>query len=298
MNNLLLACLGSLGMTGNNAILTEPRKTGANPELANIDKKNCVIFEEPRRYKKLQNSNIRELTGGNGMSARKCFSNDTEMTIHGTFMLACNNKPNMAGEIEIADVSRILDIRFNSRFVKPELSHLVNEEKHIYLANEEFKTDDFRMKYRCAHMKILMMAHQRYAEEKFDLKIPKCFIDNTQTYLEKSSQIGEWFLEHYEKTDDRKDYIKLVEVYDDFKTEGDGLYQSMSRAEQGRWREGSFIQHFIDDPFTGENYVELKHIGSGKERTCVRRILEGYVKRIIKSDSEHPDPEITDIILT
>ena len=97
---------------------------GANPELANIHQKRGIVLEEPRRDKKLQNANIRELTGGNDMSARKCYSNETKMIIHGTFMLDCNNKPNMASEIEIADVSRILDIRFNSRFVKPEFFSL------------------------------------------------------------------------------------------------------------------------------------------------------------------------------
>ena len=273
MNNLMLACLGILGMTGNNALLTETRKIGPNPELANIDKRTFIIFEETKKDKKLENSNIRELTGGNGLSARKCYSNETEMTIHGTFMLACNNKPNMAGEIEVADMSRTLDIRFNSRFVKPELAHLVNEKKHIYLANEEFKTEEFRIKYRCAHMKIMMMTHQRYAKDGFNLQIPKSFMENTQAYLEKSSQVGEWFSENYKKIENyqkpedknKEKYIELSEAHEIFKESE--LYQSMSNAEKKKWTINLFIKYFIDNPFTSDLCSREK-----ETETCKRYI--------------------------
>jgi phage/plasmid-associated DNA primase len=296
MTKLMLFALGNLGMTGNNSILTEPRKTGANPELANIHQKTYVNFEEPRKDKKLQNANIRELTGGNNISARKCFSNETEMKINATFTLCCNNKPNMASDIEIADVSRILDIRFSSEFVKPARYHLVNEAKHIYKANEAFKTDDFLMKYRCAHMKICMMAYKRYSDDGFDLKIPQCFLDNTQTYLEKSSQIGEWFWERYEKTGNKEDHIKLAEVYEEFKNGLDGLYQSMSRAEQAKWRENAFKQHFIDDPFIGLDYVEKGNVYVGGKRTTANKFLIGYKKREEKKEEE--GEEVKDCVST
>ena len=123
----------------------------------------------------------------------------------------------------------------------------------------------------------------------FDLKIPKCFIDNTQTYLEKSSQIGEWFLEHYEKTDNKDDYIKLAEVYEEFKGELDGLYQSMSRTEQAKWGKNNFIQHFIDDPFLGENYVENGHVCIDEKRIHIRNVLIGYKKRETKNEEEEEE---------
>ena len=227
INNLILECLGhNLAMTGNNSLLTEPRRTGAQPELANIHQKRCVIFEEPKKEKKLQNSVIKELTGGNGLTARQLYSGVTELTTHATFMLACNQKPNMAEDITDADMSRILDIKFSSRFVKPELYHLVNEEKHIYKANEEFKTDEFKVKYRYSMMKILMLAHHRYSADN-SLMIPPSFMENTKNYLEKSSRIMEWFEENYEKVSDKEQYIKLGEVYEKFKESE--LYQSMAR---------------------------------------------------------------------
>ena len=81
-----------------------------------------------------------ELTGCSKFSARQLYSELTEINIHGTFMLACNKKPNLAEDAEDADISRIIYVKFNSRFVKPELYHWVDESKHIYRANEEFKT--------------------------------------------------------------------------------------------------------------------------------------------------------------
>jgi phage/plasmid-associated DNA primase len=276
MNNLMLECLGSLAMTGNNSLLTEPRRTGSQPELANIHQKNFVIFEEPKKEKKLLNSNIKELTGGNKISARQLYSGVTELTVQGTFMLACNQKPNMAEDITDADMSRILDIKFNSRFVKPELYHLVNEEKHIYKANEEFKTDEFKRKYgRCVMMKILMTAHQRYANDNFSLKIPHTFLQNTKNYLEKSSRVMEWFQENYEKTADKEQYIQLGEVYAG-KFKDSELYQSMSKGERAQWMRNTFIKYFEDSPFTGDDFVERKDVMVGEKRTTVRNILIGY----------------------
>jgi phage/plasmid-associated DNA primase len=43
MTKLMLCALGNLGMTGNNYLLTEPRKTGANPEYQIYIKKPLSI---------------------------------------------------------------------------------------------------------------------------------------------------------------------------------------------------------------------------------------------------------------
>ena len=53
----------------------------------------------------------------------------------------------------------------------------------------------------------------------------------------------------------------------------------MSRAEQGKWRENAFKQHFIDDPFLGENYLERKDVRIAGKKTTVRNILVGYTKK-------------------
>jgi hypothetical protein len=123
------------------------------------------------------------------------------------------------------------------------------------------------------------------------LKIPQCFMDNTQTYLEKSSQIGEWFLEHYEKTNEKKDYVELAEVHEEFKNELDGLYQSMSRTEQAKWRKNDFVQHFINDPFIGGDYAERRDVKIGGKKTTVRNILRGWKKRIERLNYV-PEPEM------
>ena len=285
MNNLVLECLGhNLAMTGNNSLLTEQRRTGAQPELANIHQKRCIIFEEPKKEKKLQNSIIKELTGGNGLTARQLYSGVTELMTHGTFMLACNQTPHMAEDITDADMSRILDIKFKSRFVKPELYHLVNEEKHIYKANEEFKTDEFKVKYKTSVMKILMLAHERYAEDNYCLRIPQSFQENTKTYLEKSSQVMEWFEESYEKVMDKGKYIKLGEIYEEFKEAE--FYKSMSRAEKAQWLKNNFIKHFADSPFTSDDYVEKKNIILNGKRNCFSNILTGYQKRLEMVEEE------------
>ena len=46
-NDLYLHALGDYGFRGNNALLIESPKQGANPETANIHKKRYVVFREP-----------------------------------------------------------------------------------------------------------------------------------------------------------------------------------------------------------------------------------------------------------
>jgi len=77
-NDQMLCSLGNYGLIGNNALLTEKRKTGANPESANLHKKRYVVFREPSSRDKFENSAIKELTGGGNFSARGLYQSDTK----------------------------------------------------------------------------------------------------------------------------------------------------------------------------------------------------------------------------
>ena len=85
LDNLLLSALGNFGITGNNSILSEKKRTGANPEFANLDRKRLVIFREPPSKQKFENTIIREITGGGDFSCRQLYDKDTRKTFHGTF---------------------------------------------------------------------------------------------------------------------------------------------------------------------------------------------------------------------
>jgi len=82
LNELAFKMLGEYAYKLSIEILTkEVKKTGANPELANLHKKRMVVSNEPEDGCKLQMGIIKELTGGNEISARGLYNGNTKNTI-------------------------------------------------------------------------------------------------------------------------------------------------------------------------------------------------------------------------
>ena len=173
MDDLFLCALGlQLGLQGNNALLTEKRRSGANPEYANLHKKRFVVFREPSIRQKFENSLVKELTGGGSFSARGLYQSNTNKQLHMTCVVECNKKPLFTETPEVADVERVIDILFRNTFTA-EKQEDVNPELGIYLCNPKYKDSSFKVQHRCALLKIVMDAYKRYAEDNYNLKIPK-----------------------------------------------------------------------------------------------------------------------------
>ena len=235
LDNLLLSALGNFGITGNNSILYEKNRTGANPERANLDRKRLVIFREPPEGYPLENATIKEFTGGGDFSARTLFEKETTKSYHGTTVLECNRRPKMAEQITYADVRRIIDIPFPSKFEADDSK--VNEEKHIFKADSYYETNEFRETYKRAFMKILMEAHK---SDK--LSVPASVLERTQAYLLESSDIFHWFLNEYEMVDDKEQYIKLGDVYENFRISE--FFQYLTKREKVKYNKRNFIKYF------------------------------------------------------
>ena len=116
IDDLMLKMSGNYGMLGNNNLLFENSKMGSNPEKANMHKKRYVVFREPPANKKFENSTVKELTGGGSFSARGHFESETQKELNNTMICECNDKPAFSETLPPADVRRIIDIYFRSRF--------------------------------------------------------------------------------------------------------------------------------------------------------------------------------------
>ena len=108
MDDLLLLALGNYAMIGNNSILFENNKTGANPEKANMHKKRLVLFREPPAHKKFSNSQIKELTGGGQFSARGLHESETCKQLNLTMIVECNQRPLFEEEPQNAEKKELL----------------------------------------------------------------------------------------------------------------------------------------------------------------------------------------------
>jgi len=254
IDDLLLNALGNYGMIGNNSILFETSKTGSNPEKSNMHKKRCVILREPPENKKFENSIIKELTGGGTFSARGHHETNTIKELNLTMILEANKRPLFAEEPTEADARRIIDIYFGTKYTTDK--ELVNEENNVYFANEYYKTDDFRIKYRYALLKILMNVYKEYKKDNYMFSIPKTIKERTAQYLEMSCNILQWFKDNYKQTGEKTDICKMRDLYDDFSSSN--YFMNLTKNEKRKYNKTFFSDYVTNNSFLGK-YYKMTH---------------------------------------
>lgn len=251
IDDLALVAFGNYSLIGNNALLFETSKTGSNPEKSNMHKKRLIIFKEPPKERKIQNSVYKELTGGGTFSARGLFESNTEKKLHNTTILECNEKPLFAEEPTEADANRIIDILF--------MSHFTNDPDKLmkpynYPINIEYKTDEFKENHKRALLKILFEKHKIYADNGYKLNIPDNVKYRTSEYLEKSCDILSWFKDNYEQTNNKKDFVKLKDVYENYKSSD--FYFNLTKTKKQEQNYKYFINFFSTNVIFCKFYVE------------------------------------------
>jgi phage/plasmid-associated DNA primase len=252
INDLLLLALGNHGLIGNNSILFETNKTGSNPEKANIHKKRVVIFREPPAKHKFENSVVKELTGGGRFSARTHHEKETQKDLNSTTIIECNKRPLFSEEPEPADARRIVDIYFRSSFTNDE--SLLDNDKYIFMANSYYKTPEFQQKHKYALLYILFEEHKKLKNNNYVLIMPKSINERTQTYLELSCNIVQWFKDNYIFSEDPKDVSKMKDIYDKF-TESEYFF-NLSKAEKRKYNKSFFTDYIQKNIFFKKYYVE------------------------------------------
>lgn len=202
LNDLLLYALEGFAYKGNTASLTESSKSGSNPELANIDAKRVVVFREPSKDEPIQNSIMKDLTGGGNLNTRLNFSNHTDIKLNCSIFLEANDLPPFAELPNFADVERIVVIDYISTFVSD--IKMVDASNHLYMKNPFFKTDEFKEKYKYALLKILMT---NYVGQ--NIIIPDKIKKRSEKYLENSFKILDWLEDNIDFDGKENNYISL-----------------------------------------------------------------------------------------
>jgi phage/plasmid-associated DNA primase len=252
LNDLCLIALGNHAMLGNNSILFETSKTGSNPEKANLNKKRLVIFREPPEKNRIQNSIMKELTGGGMFSARSHYEKETQKELNLTMIIECNKRPLLSEEPQDAELRRIIDIYFRSSFTSNE--SLVDDNNNIYLANSVYKTKEWQENHKFALIKILINKHKNYMNNNNILKIPKSVADRTKNYLEMSMDIISWFKDNFELTKKETDVIKVKDIYNKFTSSH--LYENMTKVEKKKYNKTFFINYIETNNFFKPYYCE------------------------------------------
>lgn len=275
LNDLYLLGLGSYGMIGNNDILTSKQKTGANPEMAKLDKKRFVVFREVPERMKFENSSVKELTGGGNFSARECHSNDIEKQLLLTMCVEVNKKPKFKEEATQGDIRRLIDLYYPSTFT--DVLEDVDQENHIYLAKGLYKEKHWQETHKFALLKIIILAHS-YLSKEHKLTIPKSVELRNKTYLEGSSDILGWFYDVYEKTDNKEDVLKLENIFEDIKCSD--YYNNLTKEERRASNRKSFYEKISENVFLRKYYFKEISINKIKYKNILtnHKILKNDIK--------------------
>ena len=280
IDDLALATVGHYGMIGNNNMLFESSKMGSNPEKANMDKKRLVIYREPPKHKKFENSTVKELTGGGKFSARSHFESDTEKELCATIICECNDKPIFNEPITNAEIQRVIDVLFKTSFTKDDT--LVDHSKHIYKGDDYYKTAEFKDKYKFAFFKILTEYHKQYHIIQGDcIKLSEDIKTRTNKYLEESCDIVEWYKENYSKDvidNDNTTYtiLKIGDIYKTFKESE--FYNNLTKANKEKYTKTKFFDFIRSNIFFRKYYHE--HYGNN------HRVIVGWFRNLDEYDME------------
>ena len=294
INELMMETMGNYGYTAPNAVLLQPIKDGANPQVANMSYKRFVVYREPDENKNISVATIKELTGGGKLNARKCNSNNTEVHLCATHLLECNQRLNLDGKLNEGIERRIVDVLFRSTFVgKPD----EYPGDHVYQGNPYYKTKMFQEKYRCALLKLLLPYWEQFHLKNriLDSFIAPSILERTKQYLEDTNEIKVWFDECYKLSDNKDDVLKIADVYELFKNSS--IYLNMTKAAKRRSNRKHFIEQIRTDLHLKKYYrdrCQKKEIVDKLGVTGIRNVLLGFVEQEIDEPSLDNDCDMRD----
>ena len=105
--------------------------------------------------------------------------------------------------------------------------------------------------------------------------MPKTIKERTQNYLDLSCTIVKWFKETYEYTKDKRDVIKLKDLYGDF-TESQYFY-TLTKQERQKYNKSYMTNYVETNPFFKKYYVDRLN--------NIRSIIQQW-KKIDESDDD------------
>jgi phage/plasmid-associated DNA primase len=253
LHGLMLKTLGSYGYILTNTVLTNNMKQGSNPELANCHNKRFVLTSEPDASSTLKTSVLKVITGGSEINARLNHSNDCEILLKCSLFCECN-KLVYFDEVCEAILRRLETIPFNARFV--DADKFDTEDKTISgIKNTAYETQEWKNDYKQALFMILSKYVPSFLEK--GLVSPIEVLVENKKYLQDSDRIFSTISDLLVKTDDKKDDIKLKELYTSFtNTE---YFKHLTKLQKRDSNYKKFVESLSTNMFLRKYVTEDKH---------------------------------------
>ena len=243
LNGLMMSAAGNYGYTLPSSVLLGAVKDGANPAIANMNKKRFCLASEPNGKKKICSATLKEITGNAKINSRGLYSDNCDVILQLSLFLECNKVPEI-DEVGVGVERRFDMFDFISRFVdENKYGEFTAEEiksQHIFIGDPYYSKDAFKVKYRQALIEILLEYFKIFRENNYQFpEKPKEMKEKEKQYLANSDEIYSWFCSHYEKCDEGEEKMFFVEdLYNTLR--GSQYFELMTKEAKRNFNEKKF----------------------------------------------------------
>lgn len=252
------------------SIITEPwRGSKASPEIANIKNKRLCIIQEPEDKEEAIGINIKKLTGEDILPARKLYSNNTETQNNVTYIMECNERLKISGDVTNESMlQRYIDIYFTQTFTTNQQD--LNKPNYKQ-AKPEYSSDTFAENMRIAFF------HYLVENAKTEIYEPEIVKERSIQYLNSCEGVTMYFKDNYKHTGNENDIVKVNDIYNEYKFTDD--YINMDKKQKARVNV-KYIYNLMSKKY---NVYERKQI-KGKQ---YKNIILGYSKIIEETEENY-----------
>ncbi len=252
-----------------------------SPEWANMDKKRFGVFKETNGNKCVINlATVKQLGEGN-INARGLFSNRTEVINNANYIVMCNDKPSIVGQIDNSIERRIVDIRLPRIFGNPKDKNFQAKMKNnpdIYRECDTKYTEK-DSEFVQENMKLGMLFYLLNYIEEFEegdgsgvsifeigqnFKFSNKTIENSKEYIKNEDIISEFLDEYLDFTikdksnykdyyDMNCDFISIIELYQKFRNTD--TYKLLDDTDKKSYSQKNFISSVKSNNLVADLYT-------------------------------------------
>lgn len=293
LNALMLSTAGKYAYTLPSEFVLSPIKTGANPEVANLDGVRFALTQEPKATRRIVCSVIKEITGNPKINARALYSSKCEVNLRLTLVMECNDMPRYD---EVGDaITRRNDITpFVSKAVSQEKFDETDEEyrTNLIVANPYYKSNEFKYEYRMTLFHILQDYFKFvFTENNFRLSAPPLAVQiRNKDQMIASDEFFGWFETTYTKDMDATP-INVKSMYLEFKN-GE-FYQNLSKNDKRYFNEKNFSVKLNNCDFIKDFIIPPRRYYKGVQQTSA--ILINHTIKVSTPEKEELKGNITEM---
>ena len=269
LSYLLKGTLGrDLFYYNSNTVITGANTAGANQEKNNMNKKRCVLYNEPEKDKTLKVSTLKEITGGEEINARGIYKSDTTVNLNATNIIMCNDIPPLDDPDE-AMGNRLIVIEFRAMFRTPEkIAEYPKDTPYLHLVDTYYKEKKFIQENRIPFLHLLLKSYVDFRNDGHKLTgIPESIKKLSSAYMANSDHFLNWFNDAFDKTGNQKDYIKMIDLYEKFRSSD--YYENLSKKDKRSMNKKKLIDIVKKNPHLKGFYRDRKEFGKVTVGNCI-----------------------------